>query len=98
MLLQGKVNERKKEAIEAEDRLLQRENNIDRRDLALQNREAALEERENNLLEKQENAFEYLKKNANNLTLENVQLIKGDLFTFDFDELPMADLIVSNPP
>ena len=50
------------------------------------------------LLEKQENAFEYLKKNADNLTLENVQLIKGDLFTFDFDELPMADLIVSNPP
>ena len=48
------VKERKREAVEAEDRLLQRENNIDRRDLALQNREAALEERENNLLEKQE--------------------------------------------
>jgi release factor glutamine methyltransferase len=50
------------------------------------------------LLEKEENAFNYLKKNADNLALENVRLINGDLFTFDIQELPMADLIVSNPP
>ena len=46
------LKEKKNEAKEIEERLLQRENNIDRRDVALQNREQALEDKENNLLEK----------------------------------------------
>ncbi len=50
------------------------------------------------LLEKEENAFEYLKKNADNLVLDNVRLINGDLFTMDLSKLPSADMILSNPP
>ena len=46
------LKEKKNEAKDIEERLLQRENNIDRRDVALQNREQALEDKENNLLEK----------------------------------------------
>lgn len=50
------------------------------------------------LLEKEDSAFEYLKVNANNLMLDNIKLLKGDLFTFDNSTLPMADLVLSNPP
>ncbi len=50
------------------------------------------------LLEKEDSAFEYLKVNADNLMLENIKLLKGDLFIFDNSTLPMADLILSNPP
>ncbi len=50
------------------------------------------------LLEKEENAFEYLKKNAENLALDNVKLINDDLFTVDLTKLPSADIILSNPP
>lgn len=50
------------------------------------------------LLEKEKNAFEYLKKNADNLALDNVQLINDDLFTIDLLKLPLADMVLSNPP
>ncbi len=50
------------------------------------------------LLEKEKNAFEYLKKNADNLALDNVRLINDDLFTMDLLKLPLADMILSNPP
>lgn len=45
-------------------------------------------------IEKSEKAFEYLKKNARGIS--NAVLIHGDIFD-DFD-LPLADLIISNPP
>lgn len=50
------------------------------------------------LLEKEKKAFEYLKKNKELLNLDNVVLIKGDLFNFDFSSLPDCDLLISNPP
>lgn len=50
------------------------------------------------LLEKEDAAFKYLKINSDNLKLKNISIIQGDLFTFDTSVLPMADLILSNPP
>lgn len=50
------------------------------------------------LLEKEQIAFEFLKKNAENLSLDNVRIINDDLFTTDLDNLPLADIIISNPP
>ncbi|MBO5333408.1 MAG: peptide chain release factor N(5)-glutamine methyltransferase [Clostridia bacterium] len=50
------------------------------------------------LLEKEQEAFDYLNKNAQNCKLDNVKLLNDDLFTIDLDELPMADIIISNPP
>ncbi len=50
------------------------------------------------LLEKEKTAFEFLKKNTINLSLNNVILLNNDLFTMDLSDLPLADLIVSNPP
>ncbi len=50
------------------------------------------------LLEKEQAAFEYLNKNTQNHKLDNVKLLNDDLFTIDLDELPMADIIISNPP
>ena len=50
------------------------------------------------LLEKEDAAFNYLKKNAEYLKLNNVQLLKDDLFTIDLSNLPLADIIISNPP
>ena len=50
------------------------------------------------LLEKEQEAFDYLNKNAQNYKFDNVKLLNDDLFTIDLDELPMADIIISNPP
>lgn len=50
------------------------------------------------LLEKEEKAFAYLSKNKELLKLDNVVLLKGDLFDFDFSSLPDCDLLLSNPP
>ena len=50
------------------------------------------------LLEKEEKAFNYLKRNAEALNLQNVKLINGDLFFIDLSVFPQADLILSNPP
>lgn len=50
------------------------------------------------LLEKEENAFVYLKKNVENLSLDNIKLINDDLFTTDLSQFPLADIILSNPP
>lgn len=46
------------------------------------------------LIEKSDSAFEYLLKNAKGI--DNVNPIKADIFN-DID-LPMADIIISNPP
>ena len=50
------------------------------------------------LLEKEQSAYEFLRKNAENLLLKNVKLINDDLFTMDLVNLPLADIIISNPP
>ncbi len=50
------------------------------------------------LLEKEDKAFAYLKNNKELLKLDNVVLIHGDLFNFDFSSLPNCDLLLSNPP
>ncbi len=50
------------------------------------------------LLEKEDKAFAYLKKNKELLKLDNIVLIHGDLFCFDFSSLPNCDLLLSNPP
>lgn len=50
------------------------------------------------LLEKEDKAFAYLKKNKDLLRLENVVIIQGDLFDFDFSSLPNCDILLSNPP
>ncbi len=50
------------------------------------------------LLEKENKAFNYLIKNKNNLSLNNVTIINDDLFTVDLSLFPDADLILSNPP
>ncbi len=50
------------------------------------------------MFEKEKKAFDYLLKNLNNFGLKNTTAVKCDIFTFDFKDLPNADLIVSNPP
>lgn len=50
------------------------------------------------LFEKYDEAFKYLKINSDNLKLENVKLIKCDIFDFHNSAIENADLIVSNPP
>ncbi len=50
------------------------------------------------LLEKEKEAFSYLLKNQKKLNAVNSVLINGDLFDFDFSQLPKADIIISNPP
>ncbi len=50
------------------------------------------------LFEKEDKAFEYTKKNAEKFNLKNVNLVKCDIFDFDFSLLPLADAIISNPP
>lgn len=50
------------------------------------------------LFEKEDRAFYYLYKNLENFGLKNVSAVKCDVFTFDFSDFPLADLIVSNPP
>ena len=48
-------------------------------------------------VEKEDKAFEYTKKNAEKFNLKNVNLVKCDIFDFDFSLLPLADAIISNP-
>ncbi len=50
------------------------------------------------LLEKEEGALKYLLQNKEKYNLTNAIIIKGDLFSVDFNEIPMADIILSNPP
>ncbi len=53
------------------------------------------------LVEKSDQAMGYLKANKKAVCdgLENITLIKGDILRFsDFESLPLADVIVSNPP
>lgn len=50
------------------------------------------------LLEKEDNAFKFLQSNKEKYNLDNAQIIQGDLFDFDFSQIPQADIILSNPP
>ncbi len=50
------------------------------------------------LLEKEEKAIRFLNKNKEKYNLNNAFVIQGDLFEFDFSEIPDADIILSNPP
>ncbi len=50
------------------------------------------------LFEKEDKAFEYTNKNAKNLMLKNANIIQCDIFDFNVDTLPNANVIVSNPP
>ncbi len=50
------------------------------------------------LLENEENAFKYLKDNKELLDIQNANLLKGDIFKYDFSNLPQCDMLVSNPP
>ncbi len=51
-------------------------------------------------VEKSEDAYRYLELNTKNLCKDSpVKLIRGDIFKIDdFENLPLADVIVSNPP
>lgn len=50
------------------------------------------------LFELYDNAFSYAKKNLAEMNLSNVELIKHDVLKRYEGEIPLADLIVSNPP
>lgn len=52
------------------------------------------------LVEKSDEALYYLQKNKDKYDLKNVTVIKGDIFNtqYFFENLPEADVIVSNPP
>ena len=53
------------------------------------------------LIEKSDKALAYLKTNCDSVCdgLENVTVIQGDILKYsDFSDLPLADVIVSNPP
>ena len=52
------------------------------------------------LVEKSDEALYYLKQNAEKFNLDNVTVLKGDIFDTDslLSSLPEADVIVSNPP
>lgn len=50
------------------------------------------------LFEKEENAFSYLVKNKEKYELNNATVIKCDIFNFDFSEIPLCDVLLSNPP
>ncbi len=50
------------------------------------------------LLEKEDGALKYLKANKEKYNLDNAYVIQGDLFNFDFSQMPQADIILSNPP
>ncbi|MBR3768449.1 MAG: peptide chain release factor N(5)-glutamine methyltransferase [Clostridia bacterium] len=50
------------------------------------------------LFELYDKAYEYLCKNAENMMLQNVTVVKHDVLTGCLHDLPEADLIVSNPP
>ncbi len=50
------------------------------------------------LFELYDRAYNYAQKNLNEMKLPNVKLIKHDVLMKYVDQLPCADLIVSNPP
>ena len=50
------------------------------------------------LLEKEDGALKYLNLNKEKYNLDNAFIIQGDIFKFDFSEIPQADVILSNPP
>lgn len=50
------------------------------------------------LLEKEEGALKYLQINKEKYNLDNAYIIQGDLFNFDFSQIPQANVILSNPP
>lgn len=50
------------------------------------------------LVEKYSEAFLYLERNNEKYSLKNTVLIKGDVFSLDKLDLPLADIVVSNPP
>lgn len=50
------------------------------------------------LVEKEKKAFKYLENNKIKYNLNNANLINGDIFLYDTASLPMADIIISNPP
>lgn len=50
------------------------------------------------LFEKEDRAFDYLNKNLSNFGLKNATAVKCDIFDFNLYDLPLADVIVSNPP
>ena len=52
------------------------------------------------LVEKSEQALRYLKENSKSLCGENEpEIVNGDILLYnDFDHLPSADVIISNPP
>lgn len=51
------------------------------------------------LLEYEKEAFAYLQKNAQNLTLQNIQCVYADIrHGYEACSLPMPQIIVSNPP
>lgn len=50
------------------------------------------------LFEKEEKAFSYLVKNKEKYELNNATVIQCDIFNFDFSEIPLCDVLLSNPP
>lgn len=50
------------------------------------------------LFEKEDKAYFYLTKNLESFNLKNATTVKCDIFDFDLSDLPMADVLVSNPP
>lgn len=50
------------------------------------------------LLEKEDGALHYLKSNKEKYSLDNAEIVHGDLFNIDFSSFQNADIILSNPP
>ncbi len=50
------------------------------------------------LFEKEEKAFNYLLKNKEKYKLNNATVVQCDIFNFDFSEIPLCDVLLSNPP
>ena len=50
------------------------------------------------LFEKEEKAFNYLQKNKEKYSLDNAFLFKTDILNDDIPEIPMCDILLSNPP
>ncbi len=50
------------------------------------------------LLEKEESAYSYLISNKSALSIDNANVVKGDLFSIDTSIFPDAYMVLSNPP
>lgn len=50
------------------------------------------------LFEKEDKAYSYLNKNLESFNLKNATPVKCDIFECDLSDLPIADVLVSNPP